>query len=222
MSAIEVLDRSKEGAAQNVERAQLEKARQGDREAQAWLIERHQDTVYGLAHRLTGGNPDRAEELAQEAFLRALRALPRFRGEASFGTWMHRIVVNLHINRESTLAARARRRMVSVGPDEDSGGTVVELEDPHPELQPDARVSAAEQKELLLRALEELEEDRRTVVVLRDLEGYSYEEIAEQLVVPIGTVRSRLCRAREQLRDRLLAGSGAWGSSDAHPQRGLS
>jgi RNA polymerase sigma-70 factor (ECF subfamily) len=186
-----------------LEAQQLTRAQQGDREAQSWLIDAHQDAVYGLALRLVGGHRERAEDLAQEAFLRALRALPRFRGESAFRTWMHRIVVNLHINQQATLAARNERSALSLAmgqEDDGARGGAVELASNAP--RPDQEADVREQSAILVDALDELEEGRRTVVVLRDLRGFAYEEIAEQLGIPIGTVRSRLSRAREDLRRR--------------------
>jgi RNA polymerase sigma-70 factor (ECF subfamily) len=198
------------------ERFWIERARAGDRTARTWLIETHQDAVYGLAYRLAGGDPHRAEELAQEAFLRALRGLERFRGDSAFGTWMHRIVVNLHVNRESTLAARAGRRARTLE-DENPGGASrssagVVLVDTAPT--PAEQVERDEEQRVLREDLMALEEARRTVLVLRDLEGCSYEEIAAQLGIPVGTVRSRLFRAREELRERMLerCGVGRGGS----------
>src|SRR5262249_1174127 len=90
------------------------RARAGDRAAFGELIVRHQDVVWGLAWRLTRGRRAQAEDLAQESFVRALQGIANFRGDAAFGTWMHRIVLNLHINRTSTLAARAERRSIPV------------------------------------------------------------------------------------------------------------
>jgi len=201
------------------ERLRVERARRGDRAAWTWLIETHQDAVYGLAYRLVGGDRHRAEELAQEAFLRALRGLARFRGDSAFGTWMHRIVVNLHVNRESTLAARAERRarpLQGAAHDPASGGDAgVVLADPG--RPPDEQVADAEEQRVLREELLCLEEPRRTVLVLRDLEGLSYEEIAAQLSLPVGTVRSRLFRAREELRDRMLQREG--GVARAQPPR---
>ena len=190
------------------ESAMVARARTGDREAMGWLVERHQDRVYGLSYRLCRGDRHSAEELAQEAFLRALRALPEFRGDAAFSTWIHRIVLNLHINRETSLAGRARRKQLSLGGSrhDETPPVVVAA----PGRRPDDLAGENEQLAILRAAFDELDETRRTVVLLRDVEGKSYEEIAELLGVPIGTVRSRLARAREEL-SRKLGGSGFLG-----------
>lgn len=185
----------------------LARARQGDRTAQGWLIETHQNTVFRLALRLCHQRHQEAEELAQEALYRALKALPGFRGDAGFGTWIHRIVVNLHLNQTASLSHRARRRTLSIaafGHDPEGSGTgapAVELRDPGSE--PGSQLDRREELCELARAIEALDEERRVVVVLRDLEGQSYQEIAEALEVPVGTVRSRLFRAREELRARM-------------------
>ena len=194
------------------ESAMVARARTGDREAMGWLVERHQDRVYGLSFRLCRGDRHSAEELAQEAFLRALRGITEFRGEAAFSTWMHRIVLNLHLNRESSLAGRARRRQLSLGGSrhDDEPPVVVAA----PGRRPDDLAGENEQLEQLRAAFDELDEPRRLVVLLRDVEGKSYEEIAELIGVPIGTVRSRLARAREEL-SRKLGGSGFLGPEKA-------
>lgn len=198
------------GAAQA---AVLARARGGDRAAFGELIDQHQDRVFALAMNLCRGRRDDAEELAQEAFLRALEAIAQFRGESLFSTWMHRIVVNLHLNRSSTLAARARARQLTLSPrgDGDEGRT---LDVAAPGGAPGEQADLAEQRGRLRAALARLDDDRRMVVILRDVEGKSYEEIAELLVVPIGTVRSRLARAREEL-SRALGGSGFRGGEAA-------
>ncbi len=192
-------DRSKPDP--SAESAWLARARRGDREAQAWLIETYQDAVYGLAFRLVGGDPHRAEELAQETFLRALRALPGFRGEARISTWLHRIVVNLHVNQQSTLASKAARDSVSLTtPEPDSRG---DRDFPTPQRGPAEAASRAEEVAQLERCIDTLDPDRRTVLVLRELQGASYEEISELLGLAVGTVRSRLFRARADLRARM-------------------
>jgi RNA polymerase sigma-70 factor (ECF subfamily) len=193
------------------ESAVVARARGGDREAFGWLVERHQDRVYALAWRLCRGDRDHAEDLAQESFLRALRGLPEFRGDAAFSTWMHRIVLNLHLNRESSLAGRARRRQVSLGAGKDEDGPRLELPSRGP--RPDEQAADSELLGRLRLAFDELDETRRVVVLLRDVEGRSYEEIAALLEIPIGTVRSRLARAREELSSR-LGGSGFRGPDE--------
>jgi RNA polymerase sigma-70 factor, ECF subfamily len=185
------------------------RARAGDRAAFGELVVLHQERVWALAWRLTRGHRERAEDLAQEAFLRALNSIESFRGEAAFATWMHRIVVNLHINRDSTLAARHERRARSIGA-ERGDDAPPQVDPPTPLPRPDVQAMGAEELALLRAAFDELDEARRIIVVLRDVEGRSYEEIAEQLSIPIGTVRSRLARAREELA-RKLGGSGFGG-----------
>ena len=193
--------------------AVLARARSGEREAQSWLVERHQERVFRLAWRLCKGDRHEAEELAQEAFLRALKGLPEFRGEAAFSTWIHRIVLNLHVNKAQSLAGRARKRTRWLGaPRED------DEERPKLELRAAARrpEELAAESELLVKlraAFDELDEPRRICVLLRDVEGRSYEEIAALLSIPIGTVRSRLARAREEL-SRKLGGSGFGAGAD--------
>jgi RNA polymerase sigma-70 factor (ECF subfamily) len=190
------------------EAAMVGRARAGDRSAFGWLVEQTQDRVFGLAFRLCRGDRLHAEELAQESFLRALQGLPNFRGDAAFSTWMHRIVVNLHVNRESTLAAKARRSQVSILNSRHEEGPRVEL--PAATRRPDDLASEAELLDRMRAAFDDLDEPRRLVVLLRDVEGRSYGEIAQLVGVPIGTVRSRLARAREEL-SRRLGGSGFQG-----------
>lgn len=191
------------------ERAVLARACGGDRAAFGELIDRHQDRVFTLALRLCRGRREDAEELAQEAFLRALEAIAGFRGEAAFSTWIHRIVVNLHLNRSTTLAARARARQLSLAPRDDADGGSA-LDPAANDAAPLAQAELGEERMALRRALAALDDDRRLAVILRDVEGKSYEEIAALLQVPIGTVRSRLARAREEL-SRALGGSGFGG-----------
>jgi len=187
------------------ETAVLARARAGDRAAFGELVERHQDRVFSLALQLCRGRREDAEELAQEAFLRALEAIAQFRGDAAFATWIHRIVVNLHLNRSTTLAARARARQLTLAPAGGDEGPTLEVAGG--ELPPSEQAGESEQLALLRNALARLDDARRVAVVLRDVEGKSYEEIAELLAIPIGTVRSRLARAREEL-SQALGGSG--------------
>jgi RNA polymerase sigma-70 factor (ECF subfamily) len=151
----------------------------------------HQHRVYGVALRMMG-NAAEAEEVAQETFLRAHRAIRDFRGDAALSTWLYAIASRLCLNR---LGAPERRRVRQ----EDT--VLAELRDTGPD--PVEALERSELESALHRAIAELPEDRRVVVVLRDLEGLAYEEIAAALELPLGTVRSRLHRARMDLKEKL-------------------
>ena len=169
----------------------LARLRAGDRGAFEDLVIAHQHRVFGLARRMLGSDAE-AEEIAQEAFLRAHRALARFRGDARLSTWLYSITSRLCLNR---LAAPERRRPRA---GDEALATVADEG-------ADAGVEA-ERRELytaLAQAIAALPEERRIVVLLRDVEGLSYEEIAAALDLEPGTVRSRLHRARMDLKDKL-------------------
>lgn len=178
------------GEVQYGEEDLLARARMGDREAFGDLVGRYQDTVYTLALRLVG--PDLAADVAQEALLRAWRALPRFRGEASFGTWLHRITVNT----AWTLRKRARRHAAEP--------LETDVEDRG--LLPERAGELAETRAGLRRALAALTPGQRAVVVLRDVYGWSNAETARELGITEITAKVRLHRARLRLRT-LLEGS---------------
>lgn len=169
------------------------------------FLKAHAGRVYNLALRLTG-NPSDAEDLAQEALIRALKALPGFRGESEASTWLHRITVNAWKNR---VRAEKRRRIWKTLPlsifsrdrDEEEGSA----EPPAEDRPPDAALSSAETAEQVQKALGSLEEESRAVVVLREIEGLSYQDISKALDIPEGTVKSRLARARTALKEKLSA-----------------
>jgi len=175
------------GGVQRDERELLDRARAGDGEAFGELVRRYQDTVYTLARRLVG--PDLAADVAQEALLRAWRALPRFRGEAAFSTWLHRITVNT----AWTLRRRDRRHLAEPleGDFEDAGPL------------PEQAGELAEARAVLRRAIAALNPGQRAVVVLRDLYGWSGAETARELGITETTVKVRLHRARRRLRSLL-------------------
>jgi RNA polymerase sigma-70 factor (ECF subfamily) len=169
----------------------LARLRRGDAQAFEDLVRTYQHRVFGVGWRMLGSRAE-AEEIAQETFLRAHRALGEFRGEARLGTWLYAIASRLCLNR---LAAGDRRHPRA---DEEALDRV-------PSSVTDA-ATALERTELqtaLHEAIAALPEDRRIVVVLRDLEGLGYEEIAEVLGLELGTVRSRLHRARMELKAKL-------------------
>lgn len=158
--------------------------------------------VYNMALRLTGNASD-AEDLAQDSLLRALKALPGFRGESGLKTWAYRITVNTWKNRVRSEKRRGFWKTVSLGLFAGEEGD----EDPpfaadDPPL--DQGLEKAEQEAQVQSALMELDADSRSIIVLREVQGQSYQELAEALGVPEGTVKSRLSRAREALKARLL------------------
>jgi RNA polymerase sigma-70 factor (ECF subfamily) len=169
------------------ERELVERARAGDREAFGELVWRHQDTVHTLALRLVG--PNLAADVAQEALIRAWRALPRFRGDASFGTWLHRITVNT----AWTLRKRAARHVAS-----ELEETIVD-----PGRGPEHAGEMADLRGRIAAALERLSPGQRVVVVLRDLAGWSHAEIAGELGITQTTAKVRLHRARRRLQTLL-------------------
>ena len=169
----------------------VSRLRAGDRRAFEELVRTQQHRVYGLALRMLG-NPAEAQDVAQEAFVRAHRGLAEFRGDARLSTWLYAIASRLCLNR----LAGSERRLVRLGDE-----TLSRLPDTHPG--PDQALERSELEEALHRAIGELPEERRIVVVLRDVEGLAYEEIAEALELPVGTVRSRLHRARLDLKEKL-------------------
>jgi RNA polymerase sigma-70 factor, ECF subfamily len=170
----------------------------GDESASAELVAEHQRTVVQLATNLLGDREE-ALDLSQEVFLRVFRTIHRFRGQSSLRTWIYRIAVNQARNRHRFWRRRHRADQVSLDQHVAAHGDVFSGLGPTPE-----RVLA--QKELAVRlrdALNRLPFDQRTAIVLREVDGLSYEEIAYSLGLAVGTVKSRLTRARQALRAEL-------------------
>jgi RNA polymerase sigma-70 factor, ECF subfamily len=166
----------------------------GDRSAFGSLVRKYQDRLFNVAFRLAGHVED-ARDITQDAFINAFESLHRFQGEAQFFTWLYRIAVNAAISRQ-----RKRRETVSL---QHGGRPDKPLPEPFDESFDHQPGDAIERRESDLRihqALQRVSPDFRTVLVLRDLDGMKYEEIAATLELPIGTVRSRLHRARLELR----------------------
>ena len=176
----------------------VERVQAGDKRAFDLLVLKYQHKVLKLVSRFVN-NPAEAEDVAQEAFLKAYRALPSFRGDSAFYTWLYRIAINTAKN----AIVSNRRRPVDFD---------LDLQDPdqyerHGRLKdedtPEGMLLTDEIRETVGRAIEGLPEDLRTAIVLRELEGLSYEQIARAMDCPVGTVRSRIFRAREAI-DRHL------------------
>ena len=151
--------------------------------------------VHATAYRLTG-DPDLAADATQDAYVRAYASLRTFRGSSTFSTWLYRIVVNVSLD-ALRRRARAPEPLTALADTEEQW----EIDVVDESADPGATVESRERRRLVFRALQELSSDHRTVLVLFDLNGFSYEEIADILGVPLGTVKSRLNRARLALRD---------------------
>lgn len=173
----------------------------GDVNAFEPLVERHQKAIYNLLYRWLG-DYDEAADVAQEVFLAAFGAIAQFRGEAKFSTWLYQIAINHARNRRKQLAAK-RPNLAPLDGDEaqEDGDPVARL--PHPA--PDA-AQLMEQEECARQiqlGLDQLPSDDALIIVLHDLQGKSYDEIAELLQIPLGTMKSRLHRARQALKIQL-------------------
>ena len=178
----------------------ISRARDGDREAFGALVEQYRDNVYRLAYRMCGNAYD-ADEAAQEAFVAAWRALPNFRGDAKFSTWLYRLTTNAAID-----VMRREKRHQTVG-----DGEMMELADDADS--PQETVERTEQQEAVQNALATLSEEYREVLLLRYMEELDYAEIAEVLQLPSGTVKSRINRAKAALKTALLKSGNIFGGS---------
>jgi len=171
----------------------------GDEEASAELVGAHQRMVYQLALHLLGDHNE-ALDLSQEVFLRVFRTIRSFRGQSTLRTWIYRIVINQASNRQRWWRRRRRAQQVSFEQHVEAHGELPGLRRLD---SPDVVLGQKELAGRIQTALDHLPFDQRTAIVLREIDGLSYEEIAFSLNVAIGTVKSRLARAREQLRAEL-------------------
>lgn len=181
------------------ERLLIEKCKQGDRAAFDTLIRSYEKRVYNLAYRLSG-HYDEANDISIDAFLRVYQALKLFRGDANFSTWLFRIVTNVYLDRRKRTRNKQHLSLEEYIELEENS-VARQVEDPAPT--PGAVVESHERSELLQKAIASLPDYQRAMIVLYHTEGLSYEEIAEVLSLPIGTVKSRLNRARLTLREKL-------------------
>ncbi len=185
-------------SAKRSDAALVKRVQEGDKQAFNLLVLKYQTKIVNLVMRYVR-DPDEANDVAQEAFLKAYRALPRFRGDSAFYTWLYRIAVNTAKN----YLVAAKRRPVEYD---------LDLQDPEQyDMQarlkdidsPEGVMMKDEVQRTIDEAIGELPEDLRTAIVLRELEGMTYEEIAETMECPVGTVRSRIFRAREAISKRI-------------------
>ena len=177
----------------------LRLAREGDNDAIDQLLQEHFKSIYNLAYRLTG-NYDDAQDVISEAFLRVYNALPRFRGDANFSTWLYRIVMNVFLDERKKRRLRQHdslEAMVQL----DEGEVQRQIEDDSPG--PVEAIERGEEAVIVQRAVLALPEAQRTMIALYHFQELSYEEIAAIIKLPIGTVKSRLNRARLALKSKL-------------------
>ena len=176
--------------------ALVQQCADGDEQACTRLVTDHQRMVFQLALHLLG-EPQEAQDLTQEVFLKVFRTLPQFRGQSTLRTWIYRIVVNQASNRQRWWRRRKKSQQVAL---EEHAATHGELPEVRNFAQPDRVLQQREIAGRVWHALDALPFDQRAVIVLREIDGLSYEEIATSLNVAVGTVKSRLARARESLR----------------------
>jgi RNA polymerase sigma-70 factor (ECF subfamily) len=181
------------------DQALVEQVQRGDKRAFELLVAKYQRKIFRLLSRLIRDAAE-IEDVAQEAFIKAYRALPNFRGESAFYTWLYRIAINTAKN---YLVAQGRRAPTTTETEIDEAENFDEGDQLRDVNTPDSMLLSKQVGEAVNRAIERLPEDLRTAIVLRELEGLSYEEIAETMNCPIGTVRSRIFRAREAIAEEL-------------------
>ena len=177
----------------------VERVQRGDKAAFDLLVSKYQRKIFRLLSRLIR-DPAEVEDVAQEAFIKAYRALPNFRGDSAFYTWLYRIAINTAKNH---LVSQGRRAPTTTEADIEEAETFDDGDHLRDLNTPDSMLLTKQVGEAVNRAIDQLPEDLRTAIVLREIEGLSYEEIAESMNCPIGTVRSRIFRAREAIAQEL-------------------
>lgn len=194
---------------QDIDRQLVERARNGDKRAFDLLVQKYHRRLMRLLSRMVR-NQEEVEDIAQETFIKAYRALPQFRGDAAFYTWLYRIGVNTARN---YLSSRKRQMPTisdqAMNDDDDVDERIVAQDINTPESMLLSKQVAMAVND----AVEALPEELRTAITLREMEGMSYEEIAEMMACPIGTVRSRIFRAREAIATKLRPILGTTGDT---------
>ena len=182
------------------ELAVIRRVQRGDANAFEYLVAAYEKNVYNLALRMTG-SPEDAEDMAQEAFLKAYSSLGSFRGDSKFSVWLYRIVSNVCLDH---LRRQKKRQSYSLSMEDDEGEEA-ELELPDLSRLPEEELEKKLTREAVRRGLAQLPDDARQILLLREIQGLSYEEIGETLGLEPGTVKSRIFRARKKLCAFLLA-----------------
>ena len=176
----------------------IERVKNGEKSAYDLLVLKYQQRIVNLVSRFVRNHSD-ALDVTQEAFIKAYRALPNFRGDSAFYTWLYRIAVNTAKNHLAVQSRRPRTSDYDVSDIEQIEGNTA-LKD---QATPESLLLKDELQALILKAIDDLPEDLKTAIMLREIEGLSYEEIACVMGCPIGTVRSRIFRARESIDQKM-------------------
>jgi RNA polymerase sigma-70 factor (ECF subfamily) len=182
----------------------IERLKRGDAAAFETLVNERSGEIYGLLYRLTE-NVEEARDLTQETFLRAFQSIGHFRGDSDLRTWIYRIAINQARNRWRWWRRRRREATISIDAPEIGGGRLglVETLKANTIRDPEQDTLLSERERALKKALSSLKRVYREAVILRDIEGFAYEEIATTLDISVGTVKSRLARGRQELRRKL-------------------
>ena len=182
----------------------IERLKRGDAAAFETLVNERSGEIFGLLYRLTE-NVEEARDLTQETFLRAFQSIAHFRGESDLRTWIYRIAINQARNRWRWWRRRRREATVSIDAPEIGGGRLglVATLKANTVRDPEQNTLLSEREQALKKALSTLKRVYRETVILRDIEGFAYEEIAATLEISVGTVKSRLARGRQELRRKL-------------------
>ncbi|HET9530123.1 MAG TPA: sigma-70 family RNA polymerase sigma factor [Blastocatellia bacterium] len=199
LARIELETRSIE---QRSEERLIARLRANDLEAFEELVNHFERSVYSLCFRLLGDSED-ARDAAQETFLKVYRGLSTFRGESGLKTWVYRIAINQAMNQQRWWRRRHRDETVSLDLSRGETETTLASTLPGKLASPEQMAIASERERRIMSALAEIKQEYRVALVLREIEELSYEEIAETLMISIGTVKSRIARGREEMRRRI-------------------
>lgn len=175
------------------------RVQRGDKQAFDLLVLKYQRKIMRLLSRMIR-DPGEIEDVAQEAFIKAYRALPQFRGESAFYTWLYRIAINTARN---WLAQNNRRPSTPSAQENEDGETFDATDNLTDSSNPESEMASRQIADTVNKAINDLPEELRNAIVMREIDGMSYEDIAESMSCPIGTVRSRIFRAREAIATRL-------------------
>ena len=186
------------GQKDSVDKELVERVRRGDKRAFDLLILKYQHKIISIVGRYLGDRND-VQDVSQETFIKAYRAIPNFRGESAFYTWLYRIAINTAKNHLVSKSRRPPNIDIDIGDGEFQDSSAVLRDNESPQ----ASLATKQMEEVIFRAIENLPEELRVAVTLREFEGLSYEEIARIMDCPVGTVRSRIFRAREAIEQKI-------------------